>query len=313
MQLNSVLITGGAGDIGRGVAKILRGIPWIKSVHGMDIEDTFPSTVFYDSFVRAPAVLEANYLDALAEKVSVSGAELIIPMSEPELRFFTENRITEVSGVPLLMPSFNAMELGFDKLATSNYLKESGLPFPWTTRADKAAPLGFPCIMKSRSGSGSKEVTILTNKNFREASVTSEDFIYQELLLPDNEEYTCGVFRSKSGVMSSIAIRRILAGGRTGRGQVIQNEDIDVLLNAISDKLQFTGSINVQLRLTDRGPVVFEINPRFSSTVTFRHMLGFRDVEWAILDQFDALKNVEFDQRLVEGKRIFRADNEIIY
>lgn len=40
--------------------------------------------------------------------------------------------------------------------------------------------------------------------------------------------------------------------------------------------------MNVQLRLTDHGPRVFEINPRFSSTVLMRHRLGFSDVLWAI-------------------------------
>ena len=40
--------------------------------------------------------------------------------------------------------------------------------------------------------------------------------------------------------------------------------------------------MNVQLRLTDRGPRVFEINPRFSSTVLMRHRMGFTDVLWAI-------------------------------
>jgi carbamoyl-phosphate synthase large subunit len=38
----------------------------------------------------------------------------------------------------------------------------------------------------------------------------------------------------------------------------------------------------VQLRLTDKGPRVFEINPRFSSTVLMRHRMGFSDVLWAI-------------------------------
>jgi len=40
--------------------------------------------------------------------------------------------------------------------------------------------------------------------------------------------------------------------------------------------------MNVQLRLTDKGPRVFEINPRFSSTVLMRHRLGYCDVLWAM-------------------------------
>ena len=40
--------------------------------------------------------------------------------------------------------------------------------------------------------------------------------------------------------------------------------------------------MNIQLRLTDDGPIVFEINPRLSSTLVFRDMLGFKDLEWWI-------------------------------
>ena len=31
--------------------------------------------------------------------------------------------------------------------------------------------------------------------------------------------------------------------------------------------------------------MVFEINPRFSSTVLFRHMMGYEDVIWSIQDK----------------------------
>lgn len=40
--------------------------------------------------------------------------------------------------------------------------------------------------------------------------------------------------------------------------------------------------MNVQLRLTDSGPRVFEINPRFSSTALMRQKMGFTDVLWAV-------------------------------
>jgi carbamoyl-phosphate synthase large subunit len=37
--------------------------------------------------------------------------------------------------------------------------------------------------------------------------------------------------------------------------------------------------------MTSRGPVVFEINPRFSSTVMFRHKLGFPDFVWSLQER----------------------------
>ena len=36
--------------------------------------------------------------------------------------------------------------------------------------------------------------------------------------------------------------------------------------------------------MTNSLPKVFEINPRFSSTVLFRYLFGFKDLEWSIND-----------------------------
>jgi carbamoyl-phosphate synthase large subunit len=52
--------------------------------------------------------------------------------------------------------------------------------------------------------------------------------------------------------------------------------------------------VNVQLRLTENGSRIFEMNPRFSSTVFMRHLLGFRDLVWMVEDAAEA--PVEFVQ-----------------
>jgi carbamoyl-phosphate synthase large subunit len=65
--------------------------------------------------------------------------------------------------------------------------------------------------------------------------------------------------------------------------------------------------------MTKKGPIIFEINPRFSSTVVFRHKLGFKDVQWAILDLFNELKEKHLSIPDIVGRKIFRADKEIIF
>ena len=55
----------------------------------------------------------------------------------------------------------------------------------------------------------------------------------------------------------------------------------------IADKINLSGSINIQLRKKGERVAIFEINPRFSSTVKFRHMMGFEDVIWSIQDKLE--------------------------
>ncbi|MCL1899673.1 MAG: ATP-grasp domain-containing protein [Promicromonosporaceae bacterium] len=327
MQPISVLVTGGGGDIGRGLAKILRDLPYIRAVYGADLNPQFPHEVLYDGFAHGVACDNPVYLTWLADTAARFRVDLVIPMAEPEIRFFAERGMTQVppmgsetppeaegtAGVPLLLPSSEVMRIGFSKLATAEWLAGRGLPFPWTVRADEAAPQELPCIMKSDHGSGSKALHLVTRDNLAELSRHAAGMIYQELLLPDESEHTCGVFRSRAGQTQTVTFRRVLAGGRTGFGQVVSVPAIDNLLAEFARDIGLVGSVNVQLRLTDRGPVIFEINPRFSSTVVFRHLLGFRDVDWAIRDHFGALEAPTFDVQAVCGKRIFRADAEIIY
>ena len=131
-----------------------------------------------------------------------------------------------------------------------------------------------------------------------------------ELLLPEEEEYTCGLFRSRSGEIRSITIRRRLQGGYTCAGKVVFDQELETYLHQIAEALRLRGSINVQLKWTMKGPVAFEINPRFSSTVLFRHLLGFQDLIWAMKD----LKEIDLEpyEAANEGVRFYRGPREYI-
>ena len=98
----------------------------------------------------------------------------------------------------------------------------------------------------------------------------------------------------------------------TGRynGEIIENHDIKKLLINFAIKINLIWSTNVQLRLTSKGPIIFEINPRFSSTVLFRHMFGFKDLEWSI-ENILGLKIGEY-KKPKTGRKFFKGFNEYI-
>ena len=75
---------------------------------------------------------------------------------------------------------------------------------------------------------------------------------------------------------------RRLAGGLTGWARVVDDPGVHELCVRTAKILDLRGSMNVQLRITEQGPRIFEINPRFSSTVLMRHEIGFQDVLWTI-------------------------------
>ena len=56
-----------------------------------------------------------------------------------------------------------------------------------------------------------------------------------------------------------------------------RNKKIDNALEKIPKITNLKGSLNLQFKIFSKNISIFEINPRLSSTVMIRHMLGFKD------------------------------------
>jgi carbamoyl-phosphate synthase large subunit len=309
--LKKILVTGCGGDIALSIARILKSERVAQSLVGCDITEKHPGRFFYDSIYVLPKVTSSDYENSLKSLVERLEPDLIVVGSEPEIRFFSEHRLHETAfGVPVICANKAAMDVGFDKLRTAEFLKELGAPSPWTVPIANA-PLEIPCIVKDRTGSGSKTIAVVDDAMLVDYyRKRLPDGIWQERLLPDDQEYTCGLYGSKDGAIRHFVARRQLVGGLTGSGEVVRNHSIEQLLMTIARAVDLRGAINVQLRLTSKGPVVFEINPRFSSTVMFRHLFGFKDLIWSIQEKMGMKPDAYVDTSV--GRTFFRGATEFI-
>jgi carbamoyl-phosphate synthase large subunit len=306
-----LLITGCGGDIAISIARILRMSGVVRAIFGCDIHADHPGGAFYDSCFLVPRCSDPTYWETVPELVLQNEIEAVIVTAESEIRHYHgKGGIPAIEGATVIMANREALEIGLDKLETAEMLKECGLPFPWTVNAEAGDPLGFPCILKAREGWGSKAVYIVQRDTADLYSMKRAGHIWQELLEPAEEEYTCGLYGTRSGEVRSIIFRRKLLGGLTASGEVVEDGDIRQLLECVACRLHLRGSINVQLRKTRRGPVVFEINPRFSSTVMFRHRLGFTDVLWSLQEARGQSPGAQ--DRPDAGVKFYRVGTEII-
>lgn len=279
---NVVLITGIGGDISQGVATILReNRPDLRLI-GVDLHAQHGGHLFVDHFQLVPKASDPGYLDAIKEVVGKYSVDMVIPMSEPELAATLP--FQELApGVKWITAGERVVSAGLDKLETIKDLADLGLPVPWTLPVNDGRPAAYPCILKNRTGSGSRAVFTIANEEDVEYLVKRHpEAIFQEMLGTADREVTCAVYRSRDGEVSSLLMLRRLIGGFTGWAKIIRDEETERMCETIANGLDLRGSMNVQLRLTDKGPRVFEINPRFSSTVLMRHRLGYTDVLWAI-------------------------------
>lgn len=281
--MKTLLLTAIAGDIAQGVATILkRACPDWRLV-GADIHDQHGGALKVDVCTRLPRAVDDSYPEHLAELVRVHDVDAILPLSEAELERFLGDGLTEVAGVPLLMANTRVLEVGLDKLLTAQVLAEAGISMPWTRSAEPGAIPPMPCFFKPRRGAGSKTTFVCrTEKDARYLAMRYPDGVYQELLEPDDRELTCAVYRSGDGRIAVLQLLRRLAGGLTGWARVVDDPAVKALCIRSAEILDLRGSMNVQLRITDQGPRIFEINPRFSSTVLMRHEIGFQDLLWTV-------------------------------
>lgn len=282
----NVLITAIGGDIAQGIAAILRQSFPEWRLTGMDVHSRHAGSLFVDHFHEAPRASDPGYEDALKAVVERDAIDIVVPMSEAELQLLASKGYSDIAGAGLLMANQLAIEVGADKLKTAQFLQSLGMPAPWTDLAENFLPQKhLPCIFKPRRGAGSKAVFRCETADevvfYRDRHA---DAIVQELLLPADQEVTCGVFRSGEGRIAVLQLLRTLTGGFTGWAQVIEDPEVFSQCSMLAEALDLRGSINVQLRITTNGPRIFEINPRFSSTVLMRHQMGFCDLVWSIQD-----------------------------
>lgn len=287
MRTKYCLVTGVAGDVGFSIGRILRSHYPDAFLMGSDVNEDNPAKICFDQFVKSPYANSENYKNFILELIEKFSINLVIPTGETEINAFWRLKLVQTlrqRNVKVLILDERIIETCLDKYKTYEFLKKSGLNYPKTILAIDANRLPsnqFPMILKPRFGQGSKEVEIVTSLDDISPKLQTDHYLVQELLSDEDQEYTCCVF-ADAGCYRSIILKRKLKEGFTVSGEVTEDQAIEDYIVSISKALNLQGSMNLQLRMTTRGPVLFEINPRFSSTVMFRDKLGFSDLLWSI-------------------------------
>lgn len=279
----NVLVSGIAGDIGFGAGRILRDWGWMGQLYGIDIHSEHPGEFVFDHHTVAPRAADGSYLNWLELHIKRHNIGLFIPTSEAEISVLSAHGLHEIAGARILISNHQAISVSLDKRACMSFLGERGIRVPKNGIVGVSSPLRYPVIVKPRAGQGSKQVQKIDDAHtFSERATVGQ--IWQEYLAPDDQEYTCPAYHSVARGTQILVLRRTLSGGLTGRGEVVNESRIEHYVAEISRAINLVGAINVQLRLTENGPCLFEINPRLSSTLVFRDKMGFCDLRWWIQD-----------------------------
>lgn len=292
-----ILVTGAGSGVGQGVIKSLKLSKLPLTIIGADISVMNSGLYRTDEAVIIPPVEQKGSLDKIIEILKSYKIDMVMIGSEFDLVFFSENKslLEKLTGAQIIVAPLETVLIADDKWLTTEFLRKKGLPYAEAQLPDSpddalriAEEWGYPVVFKARCGTSSRNVHIVKNRQMLENLYPSiaMPMLQRVIDIPTpelNNEYTCSIFKTVKGdILGTFTARRTIRGGTSWHVEVAHFHELDELLLTLGKAVNFIGSLNVQLMISENGPIPFEFNARFSGTTAVRAHFGFNEPEMAI-------------------------------
>jgi carbamoyl-phosphate synthase large subunit len=239
-----------------------------------------------------PFVKELNYKNVIREIIERHSIDVYIPLIDEEIEVAYDIQ-QYYPKMHLLVPDKKFCNDMLNKWIMFNIFTENDLPVPYTQLLGSKEKLQFttPKIVKPIVGRGSRGVQIVNSLEELEAYLVLSKYKAEELILQEyiqGTEYTVSVVVNKSGKVLAVVPKRIVR--KKGITQIAVTENnaiITQLCNELQKKLKANGPFNVQLMMVDDKPYVFEVNPRFSTSVVLTMAAGINEVDVLLKDSLN--------------------------
>lgn len=301
MNKVNILVTAVGSELAFSIVKALKKINDLEvTLIGCDIYPEVVGKYWCEHFYQVPPVKNKEaYLSAFKNIIEKHQVNFIIPSSDYEFPILSEIKddVVRDHNCHILVNSPEMIGIFCDKWLAHQYMVQQHISVPKTIcmthepdlqSAIERNNLSFPFIIKPRVGGGSRSIYHVENTTMLNAIQTIvPNGLIQEYLYPDNEEYSSGTFRTTHNQVFVVIFKRTLKFGMTNTASIIKNHELEEFCRETILKTSLTGSNNIQFRVTENGPKILEINPRFSGTTGIRANFGFNDVEMWIKDSLN--------------------------
>lgn len=294
-------VTATGGGVGQSILKALKNTGY--KLVAFDSESTAAGLYMADIHDLIPYASDKDYIPVLLNKCKKHHVDLLFPGMDCELLKLSNARHAFLEeGVRIVVSDHEVLNIADNKELTVDFLKETGLPYPKIYDHK----IVFPFVLKPRTGSARSRNTWVINNQSEIPGVDMSNYIMQEYI--NGDEYTCGTVTLGNKYRGCIVMRRILRDGDTYKAWVERNNVIEELCEKICTKLMPFGAFNIQLKLRNGIPYVFEFNARCSGTTAARALSGFNE-PLMIADYLLKQKAPEYE---IKELTILRYWNEIV-
>lgn len=267
-----VLVTAASRRVGlvRALQRALRR-PGIRGeVIACDVNPASPAVHVADRAYQVPYSDDPGYFDAVLAICERHRVGLIVPTIDDEIPHFARvQRRFAAAGIRVAASAFDTAVACTDKYETCRRLRAAGVAAAETWLPGALPPqVPLPAFVKPRTGRGS--VQAFPARTAEELAfflhyVSSP--VVQEFL--DGPEFTLDLFCDFAGRPLSVVPRErvVIRAGVIDRGRTVKDPALTALALACAEVFTFAGPVNIQCRIVDGRPRVFEINPRFSGGI----------------------------------------------
>jgi carbamoyl-phosphate synthase large subunit len=275
----NVAVTAVGGIVGQSVIKALNNTEY--SVVGINSEVLGAGLFATKKSYIGLNASDPQFVYRLIEICKKANCNIVFSGLDAELIHLSNSKNQlEKDGIFAVVSDPEIVKICGDKLKTIDFLKSNHFPAPETFNLrDYSLQLDFPVILKPKTGGQASQGLILSKnlKDFEKAvdSLNADNYVVQEFI--EGDEYTCGTVSFENRCIGAILMKRELRFGNTYKAFVVQDEKLAGFVKNVVDVLRPFGPCNVQLRLRQGIPYIFEFNARCSGTTAMRALAGFNE------------------------------------
>lgn len=246
---------------------------------GIDTNPLAPALFEVDKQIIVPSCESIDFLSALTKICESEKVEVLIPLIDPELPFYSANKdILHKTGTKVIVSDLSVIDICSDKVLTANFLQDVGLPFlktmPVATEGWERY-IEMPAVLKPCRGSGGKDIYVVRSKEeVRVLSKRVNEPILQQRA--EGQEITIDCMVGFDGRPLRIVARERLEvrAGESSKGRTIKENNLINLTNELLLHLKTCGPVTVQCFCLEGNYVFTEINPRFGGGYPLSHAAG---------------------------------------
>jgi len=234
-----------------------------------DVNALSPAVYAADAAFRVPLASDPGYIHEILTIASAERVGLVVPTIDDELPLFSAAIPQfEAAGARVAVSPLSTTLLCNDKYATCCALAQKGIAAARSFLPGMLTSPSFPLFVKPRSGRGGVSAFPIRDQRELDFFLSYvEDPLIQDYLA--GPEFTIDMLCDFAGRPLAIVPRErvVIRAGVIDRGRTVKDPSLIALAEACAAALPFAGAVNVQCRVVDGRPVVFEINPRFSGGI----------------------------------------------